>query len=46
MGCIPFLAQNDDENIGNLNCSWHQLSILRTHGMENNILSVVSSLIS
>ncbi len=37
---IPFLAQNDGESIGNLNYRWHQVSILRMCGMENNILSV------
>ncbi len=31
---IPFLAQNDGESIGNLNNDWHQVSILRTRGME------------
>ncbi len=37
---IPFLAQNDGENIGYLNYSWHRVSILRMRGMENHILSV------
>ncbi len=38
------MAQNDSESIGNLNYSLHQVSTLRMHGMENNILSVASLL--
>ncbi len=38
MMVIFVLSQNYDES--SLNYSWHQVSILRMRGMDNNILSV------